>query len=79
MFILGPTEKRNPKPETTPVRILDASKISFHSMYVLTLITGVTDGAIFYLRTDTPKVLNTKKTNVFLHLALSSRLLKCII
>ena len=79
MIILGPTEKRNPKPETTPVRILDASKISFHSMYIFTLITGIIDGAIFYLRTDIQKVLNTKKTNVFLHLVFSSRLLRCII
>jgi len=79
MFIPGPTEKRNPKPETTPVRILDASKISFLSMYIWTLIIGIIDGAIFYLRTDTQKVLNTKKTNVFLHLVLSSQILKCII
>ena len=33
LFIPGPTEKRNHKPETTLVRILDASKISFRSMY----------------------------------------------
>jgi hypothetical protein len=65
MLIPGPTEKRNPKPETTLVRILDAFKISFHSVYILTLITGIIDGAISYLRTDTQKVLNTKKTNVF--------------
>lgn len=79
MFIPGPTEKRNPKPRTTPVRILDASKISFHRLYILTLITGIIDGAIFYLRPDTLKVRNTKTTHVFLHLVLSCRLLKCII
>jgi hypothetical protein len=33
-FFPGPTEKRNPKPGTTSVRILDASKLSFHSMYI---------------------------------------------
>jgi hypothetical protein len=73
MFIPGPTEKRNPKPQTTPVRMLDASKISFHSMYILTSIIGIIGGAIFCLRTDTQKILNTKTTNVFLHLILSSR------
>jgi hypothetical protein len=65
MFIPGPTEKRNPKPETTPVRILDTSKISFHIMYILTLTIEIIDGT-FCLRTDTQTVLNTKDTHVFL-------------
>jgi hypothetical protein len=64
MFIAGPTEKRNPKPQTTPVRILDTSKISFHIVYILTLITGIIDGN-FYLRTDMQNVLNTKEHTCF--------------
>jgi len=33
LYIPGLTEKRNSKPETTPARILDVSKISFRSTY----------------------------------------------
>lgn len=74
----GPIEKRKPKPETTRVRILDASKISFHSMYILTLIIGIIDAAIFYLRTDSKRYW-TQRQQTFLYLVYSRRLLKPII